>query len=109
MAAPVIGEIVVVPFPFADLSGSKKRPAAVIAEADHGDLILCQITSRPWSSASAIRIDEADVEGEGLQRTSFARPDKLFTASPSIALRSLGILHPAKLAQLRAATASLFT
>lgn len=108
MAAPVIGEIVIVPFPFSDLSGAKKRPAAVLASADHGDIVLCQITSRPWASASAIPINESDVVGEGLQRRSYARPDKLFTASPSIALRSVGRLDARAREALRAAAAALF-
>jgi hypothetical protein len=33
MGAPSVGSIVLVPFPFSDLSNSKKRPAVVIASA----------------------------------------------------------------------------
>lgn len=41
------GDILVVPFPFSDLSQSKKRPALVIANIEEGnDLILSQITSQ---------------------------------------------------------------
>ncbi len=109
MAAPVIGDVVIVPFPFSDLSQTKRRPAAVIAQAEHGDVILCQITSRPWSSSTAIRIDEADIVGGGLQRVSYARVDKLFTASPSIALRSVGRLKESILSEVRATARELFT
>jgi mRNA interferase MazF len=42
----VKGDIVVIPFPFSDLSGSKKRPALVLANLQGDDIILCQITSR---------------------------------------------------------------
>lgn len=108
MAAPVIGDVVIVPFPFSDLNGTKRRPAAVIAEAEHGDVILCQITSRPWSSDTAIRVDESDVVGEGLRRASYARADKLFTASASLALRSVGRMRAQKLRELRAAARGLF-
>lgn len=45
MVKPVRGSIVLVSFPFSDLSRSKLRPALVIAEAGRGDYILCQITS----------------------------------------------------------------
>lgn len=41
----VKGEVVVLPFPFSDLSSSKKRPALVLASLDGDDVILCQITS----------------------------------------------------------------
>ncbi len=42
----VKGEIVVVPFPFSDLSNTKKRPSLVIAQLKGNDIILCQITSQ---------------------------------------------------------------
>jgi mRNA interferase MazF len=42
----VKGDIVVIPFPFSDLSGSKKRPALVLANLQGDDIILCQITSQ---------------------------------------------------------------
>jgi mRNA interferase MazF len=42
----VKGEVVVVPFPFSDLTASKRRPALVIADLDGDDVILCQITSQ---------------------------------------------------------------
>lgn len=42
----VIGDVVVVPFPFSDLSASKKRPALVVATLSGDDVILCQITSK---------------------------------------------------------------
>ena len=45
MARFVKGDVVVVPFPFSDLSQSKRRPALVITELTGDDLILCQITS----------------------------------------------------------------
>ncbi len=40
------GDIVVIPFPFSDLSGRKKRPALVIADLVGEDIVLCQITSK---------------------------------------------------------------
>jgi len=38
----VRGDVVVVPFPFSDLTQAKRRPALVIAELEGNDLILCQ-------------------------------------------------------------------
>lgn len=40
------GDVVVVPFPFSDLTIAKRHPALVIAELEGNDLILCQITSQ---------------------------------------------------------------
>ena len=45
MARFVRGDVVVLPFPFSDLSESKRRPALVITELLRNDIILCQITS----------------------------------------------------------------
>ncbi|MCK4733829.1 MAG: type II toxin-antitoxin system PemK/MazF family toxin, partial [Methanophagales archaeon] len=42
----VKGNVVVVPFPFSDLTQAKRRPALIIAELEGNDLILCQITSQ---------------------------------------------------------------
>ncbi|MEN6379408.1 MAG: hypothetical protein ABFD15_07510 [Methanofastidiosum sp.] len=42
----VKGDVVVVPFPFADLTDSKRRPALVIAGLIGNDILLCQITSQ---------------------------------------------------------------
>jgi mRNA interferase MazF len=42
----VKGDVVVVPFPFSDLSEAKRRPALVIADLAGDDFVLCQITSQ---------------------------------------------------------------
>jgi mRNA interferase MazF len=42
----VKGDVVVIPFPYSDLSASKKRPALVLADLEGDDIILCQITSQ---------------------------------------------------------------
>ena len=67
-------QVVLLPFPFSDLSRSKFRPAAVLAEAGRGDWILCQITSNPYADPRAVEVGTGDFETGGLQRTSYARP-----------------------------------
>ena len=56
MVIPSAGDIVVLPFPFSDLSESKVRPAVVLARANKSDWILCQITSNPYGDAQAVVI-----------------------------------------------------
>jgi mRNA interferase MazF len=46
MAKFIKGDVVVIPFPFSDLSQAKRRPALVIAAFEGNDAILCQITSK---------------------------------------------------------------
>ena len=50
----VKGDIVVIPFPFSDLSSSKRRPALVLAGLKGNDIILCQITSKPSGIMSSL-------------------------------------------------------
>ena len=93
----VKGDVVILPFPFSDLSASKKRPALVIASIQpHGDLILCMITSRNTTDASAISLTRADFVRGGLPSDSNVRPNRLFTADSAIILRSAGRLPPGK-------------
>lgn len=88
-----VGNVVSVVFPFSNLKGQKIRPALVLANVEFNNLILCQITSKPYSSKTAIRIEKSDfVEGE-LPILSYVRPDKLFTADTSIVKNYLGRLN----------------
>ena len=56
MAKFVKGDIIVVPFPFSDLTKSKRRPTLVIAVIEGDDLILCQLTSQSISDNYAISL-----------------------------------------------------
>ena len=87
-----VGSIVLVSFPFSNLKGKKIRPALVLAQVEFENLILCQITSNPYSSNSAIKIEFADFEEGKLPITSYVRPDKLFTADTSIIESTAGKL-----------------
>jgi mRNA interferase MazF len=62
MARFISGEVVVVPFPFTDLSSTKVRPALVLASLTRGDVILCQITSQAAGHPEAIPIANSDFE-----------------------------------------------
>ncbi len=51
MVTPAVGEVVLVRFPFSDLSQSKIRPAVCLADAGRGDWGLCQITSNAYGDS----------------------------------------------------------
>ena len=95
MVTPAVGAIVLVPFPFSDLSQAKLRPALVLADAGRNDWVLCQITSNPYSDVRAIILQDHDFERGSLHVTSFARPGKLFTGSSRLMIAEVGLLRSA--------------
>ena len=104
----VAGDVVVVAFPFSDLSAHKVRPALVLAAAEFDNLILCQITSKPQASKRAVRIDQRSFESGRLPVVSYVRPDKIFTADPVIIQRTAGKLDEQAFAQVMQLVRSLF-
>lgn len=90
-----VGSIVLVTFPFSNLKGQKIRPALVLANVEFNNLILCQITSKPYTSKTAIAIKSKNFSKGNLPVTSFVRPDKLFTADATIIKGVVGKLSPA--------------
>ena len=92
MVASTARAIVLVPFPFSDLAQSKLRPAVVLAEADRGDCILCQITSNPYGDSQSIALTNAQLTTGSLHRASYVRPSKLFTANRNLIQKEIGTL-----------------
>jgi chloramphenicol 3-O-phosphotransferase/mRNA-degrading endonuclease toxin of MazEF toxin-antitoxin module len=82
----VKGDIVVINFPFSDMSGIKRRPALVVSEMDNNDVILCQITSRVKSDKYAVRLEADDFTVGCLSVESVVRTNKLFTADVNTVL-----------------------
>ena len=107
MVVPSAGDVVVLPFPFSDLSESKVRPAVVLARANKNDWILCQITSNPYGDARAVVIAQTDFKSGMLRLQSYARTSKLFTANEGLIISIEGALKPEKLAEIREAIISI--
>ena len=100
MVALTAGSVVLVPFPFSDLSQSKRRPAVVLAGAERGDWILCQITSKSYADVRAVGLTDADFEQGSLGLVSYARPAKLFTAHESLFVSKVGVLRAESLKRI---------
>jgi mRNA interferase MazF len=97
MAKFVRGDVVIIPFPFSDLSGAKRRPAFVITDIPGSDIILCQITSKAKSDPYAVSISNTDFISGSLPLNSYVRPNKLFTADKNIILSVAGHVSDAKI------------
>ena len=103
------GDIVVIPFPFSDLSGAKKRPAAIISNLEGNDLILCQVTSKNINDRYSIEISDNDFEKGGLKQQSNIRPNKIFTADEEIVLYKIGRLKEEKIKEITGKILEIFS
>lgn len=110
MVKPVVGEVVVLPFPQADLQAGKRRPALVIADLTGDDLILCQITSQSRRDDSySVQLKAADFEYGRLTVDSFIRSSRLFTVERAVVLYSAAKVKTSKLDEVRAKIRELFS
>ncbi len=94
------GDIVLVPFPFTDLTSSKVRPAVIVSANPQGeDVIIGFISSVvPKVLGKAeflLTSDHPDFAPTGLKRNSVFKMSKLLTISVVLILRRLGKLSPA--------------
>lgn len=95
MGKLVKGAVVVVPFPFSDLSESKVRPAVVVGAAGMGDYILCMITKTAPISEEGVELTNDDFVSGGLVvEPSYVRPSKLFTMNIAKIKKTCGHLGP---------------
>jgi len=91
------GDVVIIPFPFSDLTYSKKRPALIIANLKGDDYIFCQITSQIRKDRYIVELMIKDFQAGSLPVDSFIRVNKIFTGDKSIILRKAGILKDYKI------------
>lgn len=100
------GDVVLVPFPFTDQSGNKKRPAVVVSSSVYNtvrrDLILMAITSQFKAMTAVGEIVVAEWQKAGLLKASVIKP-VLATVEKRLVLRQLGHLEQADRAALQQA------
>jgi mRNA interferase MazF len=104
---PSIGTVVLVRFPFSDLSRLKVRPAVVLADTGRNDWVLCQVTSQSYTDLLAVEVTNGDFASGSFRKDSYARPGKLFTANAGIMTKQLGELKSDKLEEIIRAVISL--
>jgi mRNA interferase MazF len=78
-------DIVLIPFPYSDLTGAKQRPALIISNKKVNkseDRICCLITSKP--SHEGVLIGSNSFEKRGLPFKSWVKPKRLFTIHAKI-------------------------
>ena len=92
--------VILIPFPYTDLSGAKKRPALVISSVDFNmkseDIICCLITSNPEDRQYSIKITSKDMESGFLEFESKVKPYRIFTVNKRLIYKVLGKLNLSK-------------
>jgi mRNA interferase MazF len=106
--------VILVPFPFDDLTGSKVRPAVCLTEAvgAHRHVVLAFITSvvPPKLEPTDLLLDpgSADFARTGLRVRSTLRLHRMVTVSATIIQRQLGVLTPDLQVQVQQRMRTLF-
>lgn len=103
------GDVVILPFPFSDLSNSKKRPALVVAGPHGKDITLAQITSRIDFRKYSVDVLKDAFEFGSLPIESFVRVNRLFSADSSIIDYKAGHLKEEKIKLIESKLVELFT
>jgi len=108
------GKVVLVPFPFDDLSSTKVRPAVCLTEpiGEHRHVVLAFVTSRvaddPLETDLVLSPDNPDFAATGLRIPSTLRLHRLMTVGPSLLVRELGQVSPALQVSIDARLRRLF-
>jgi mRNA interferase MazF len=84
------GDLLLVPFPFSDLSATKRRPVLTITGADgYGDFIALPVTSRPQAEYG-VPLNLNDMIGGVLPAPSWIRIDRIVTLNVSLVVKTIG-------------------
>lgn len=103
--AVIKGDVVLVEFPFTDLSQTKLRPAIVLCVNLHlNEITLCFISSQNVSRLStdelALSVTDSDFPKTGLRVSSKVRVTRITTVTKQSVIRRLGCLGTQHLRQL---------
>ena len=93
------GSIVLLKFPFTDGTSYKRRPALVLKDFEDGDLLVCRITSRIYTSKYDIYID--DCLKFGLKLPSVVRVHKMATLEKDMVETIMGQIDETVLNQIK--------
>jgi mRNA interferase MazF len=84
------GDIVLIPFPFSDLSGAKNRPAVILIETEEDVTVAFITTQVKWNSDFDVLLHPSNLNG--LKKVSLIRLNKLATIDKELVIGRLGTL-----------------
>ena len=86
-----VGAIALVPFPYTDLSASKRRPVLLLTDTnERGDFIAMALTSKPQTDGTVALPAGPLARGGALPSPSWIRTDKVITLRETVVVKILG-------------------
>jgi mRNA interferase MazF len=99
------GDIVLIPFPFTNLKGAKRRPAVILYKGEL-DVIVSFITTRiKWEEKTDLLIVPDQLNG--LKKPSLIRIDKIATLEIELIIGKIGVLDEDKIIELNSMLSQL--
>ena len=93
-------DIILVPFPYSDMSQVKKRPSIIVSNhyynSKNMDVICCAVTSNPKNYDKSVEIVNEDLDNGELKYDSRVKPTKISTLDKRIIIKKLAQLNIAK-------------
>jgi mRNA interferase MazF len=87
---PERGDLLLIPFPFTDLSATKRRPVLALTAPDSfGDFVALPVTSRPQAE-HAVALTAADLVSGSLPTASWIRTNRVVTLNSSLVVKGMG-------------------
>ncbi|PIN77257.1 MazF family transcriptional regulator [Candidatus Woesearchaeota archaeon CG10_big_fil_rev_8_21_14_0_10_34_12] len=99
------GDILIVPFPFSDLTSVRQRPVLVLSKKEYNekceDIVTCGITSNLKDSKYSVLIDNPDLIEGNIPVKSRIKTDRLFTLEQSIIIKKMGMVNKGTFSKVR--------
>lgn len=88
------GEIILVPFPFSDLSSAKVRPALVLVDQEFQDILVTPLSSQIEKRAYEIELKDSDYQGLPMPIPSCVRIHHFFCIHETLVIKKVSMLKP---------------
>lgn len=97
------GEIVIINFPFTDLSSKKLRPALILSNEKFNkskNCILMGIYSKEGLEGFSVKLEQKDLISGKIKKTSFLRFQNIFTLEKRLIIKRIAEIKSDKLDQI---------
>ena len=90
-------DLVLLPYPFSDLEGTKVRPALIVSNdlfnKKSFDCIMVPLTTVIKDEPYSIIINQEDLSSGKLLKSSRIRADKIFTVEKNLIVMKIGVIN----------------